>query len=398
MLRRVKAASAEREELLAREREASRLKDEFLAAVSHELRTPLNAIIGWVQILATTTANEQTVQRAIASIARNARAQTRVIEDLVDVSRIVTGKLNLRFAPVDLREVVDAAVDVTRSAAQAKNVSLTTSVVEGTCLVTGDRDRLQQIVWNLLSNAVKFTPEGGRVDVSLIADDDVFEVTVTDTGDGIPPAFLPHVFDRFRQADGSLTREHGGLGLGLAIAKELTELHGGSIQATSSGPGQGATFALRLPRLVGAHTAEAPRRETPTARARLIGVNILAVDDNEDALDVLAAALSAEGGRLRTAAGGEDAIRELGRDPAAVVLCDLAMPVLNGFQVLRWIRQQDTVRGQHTVAIALTAHASEEHRAESLKAGFDAHVAKPYDVSALVDAIAEMVSRRSPSC
>ncbi|MGH9372165.1 MAG: ATP-binding protein, partial [Vicinamibacterales bacterium] len=246
MLRRVRDANArllesnetlrrqetEREQLLVREREASRLKDEFLAAVSHELRTPLNAIAGWVQILTTTTANEQTVAKAIASIARNAKAQTRVIEDLVDVSRIVTGKLNLRCDPVDLRDVATSAVDVIRPAADAKHIRLDVEVPSEACFVNGDRDRLQQIVWNLLSNAIKFTPTGGAVSLALKtgADDD-FTVEVTDTGVGIPASFLPHVFDRFRQADGSMTREHGGLGLGLAIVKELAELHGGVVRA-----------------------------------------------------------------------------------------------------------------------------------------------------------------------
>jgi signal transduction histidine kinase/ActR/RegA family two-component response regulator len=394
MLRRVQTASAEREQLLMREREASRLKDEFLAAVSHELRTPLNAIMGWVQILMTTTANEQTIEKGIASIARNARAQTRVIEDLVDVSRIVTGKLNLRFDPVDLCEVIENAVDVTRASAQTKGVALQTKVPKAVCLVNGDRDRLHQIAWNLLSNAVKFTPPGGRVDVSLVSEDRVFGLTVADNGAGIPAAFLPHVFDRFRQADGSMTREHGGLGLGLAIVKELTELHGGTVQARSAGPGHGASFTVRLPQLAGLDLSDSGAREAARS-SRLDGIDILAVDDNQDALDVLAAALAAAGATVRTVASGEEAVGEFDRAPAAVLLCDLAMPGVNGFDVLRCIRQRDLARGTHTVAIAVTAHASAHHHAESRDAGFDAHVSKPYDIGHLTRIIADAIGKAS---
>jgi signal transduction histidine kinase len=240
---------AERAELLVLEREASRLKDEFLATVSHELRTPLNAIIGWVQILTTTRVTEDVMARGIASIARNARAQIRVIEDLMDVSRIVTGKLSLRFEPMDLREVVDAAVDVIRAAADAKAVQLKVQLPVDVCLVSGDRDRLQQVVWNLLSNAVKFTGAGGSIDVVTRDVGALHEIAVSDSGVGIPPAFLPYVFDRFRQADGSVTRDHGGLGLGLAIVKEITTVHGGSVSVHNNGASPGTTFTVRLPAL-----------------------------------------------------------------------------------------------------------------------------------------------------
>jgi len=250
----------EREQILARERDASRLKDEFLAAVSHELRTPLNAILGWIQVLSTTRPDEPTTARAIASIARNARAQTRVIEDLVDVSRIVTGKLDLRFEPIDLRDPVEGALDVIRPAGQSRDIRFEVALPDRTCLVSGDRDRLQQIVWNLLSNAVKFTPPGESIRVVLRARGDAYEIEVTDTGVGIPSAFLPFAFDRFRQADGSMRREHGGLGLGLAIVKELTELHGGSVDARSPGPGHGATFTVRLPALADRHQDAVPPR------------------------------------------------------------------------------------------------------------------------------------------
>jgi signal transduction histidine kinase len=234
-------------ELLRRLAEASRLKDEFLAAVSHELRTPLNAIAGWVQILATSSVNEQTMAKAIASIARNAKTQTRVIEDLVDISRIVTGKLAVRYELLDLREPVEAAVDVCRSLAEAQGVTLRVSLPDRAYMVNGDRDRLQQIVANLLSNSAKFTERQGTITLSMAKHGADFLLQVRDTGIGIPAEFLPHVFDRFRQADGSMTREHGGLGLGLAIVKEIALLHGGTVQAESAGRGQGATFTVRLP-------------------------------------------------------------------------------------------------------------------------------------------------------
>ncbi|MFN7915657.1 MAG: ATP-binding protein [Vicinamibacterales bacterium] len=238
----------ERDAVLAREREASRLKDEFLAAVSHELRTPLNAILGWAQILQSTNPSRETLERGLASVARNAQAQSRVVEDLLDISRIITGKLQLTMREIDLREVVDAALEVVAAGATARNITLVVSRPSEPCRVRGDSDRLRQVLWNLLSNALKFTPPGGTVTVALHEEADACVITVRDNGVGISPSFLPHVFERFRQADGSMTREQGGLGLGLAIVKELTELQGGTVQADSSGPGAGASFTVRLPR------------------------------------------------------------------------------------------------------------------------------------------------------
>ena len=244
-------SNAAREELLIREREASRLKDEFLATFSHELRTPLNAILGWIQVLNATAADRERTMRAIASIARNARLQTRLIEDLVDVSRLVTGKLQVRWDPVDLREVVEAALELIRPGAIGKQIALAVRMPAEPCMVNGDRDRLQQVASNLLSNAVKFTPEGGKVGLELSVTGGMYQLTVTDTGIGIPTDFLSHVFDRFRQADASTTRAFGGLGLGLSIVKELVELHGGSVSVTSAGEGHGATFTVRLPAMQG---------------------------------------------------------------------------------------------------------------------------------------------------
>jgi signal transduction histidine kinase/CheY-like chemotaxis protein len=384
---------AERAELLAREREASRLKDEFLAAVSHELRTPLNAIVGWIQILTTTTANEQTTAKALASIARNAKAQTRVIEDLVDVSRIVTGKLTLRSEPVDFREVVTGAVEVVKPATQAKGIALDVDMPDEVCLVNGDRDRLQQVVWNLLSNAVKFTPQDGRVSLRLTAQDRTFRLEVADTGIGIAASFLPHVFDRFRQADGSMTREHGGLGLGLAIVKELVDLHGGGVSAVSAGEGQGATFIVRLPQLV----AREPGPVEPSSPRRgakaLAGVHVLAVDDNADTLEMLATSLAAAGARVTLADSGETALRHWDSDPADVLVCDLAMPHMNGFEVLSAIRARDIARGRQTAAIALTAHVSQSHMEETRAAGFRFHIGKPFDSEELVEKISTALER-----
>jgi signal transduction histidine kinase len=241
---------AEREKLLVREREASRLKDEFLASVSHELRTPLNAILGWTQILSSTPPSEKTLAKATASLARNALAQNRVIEDLIDVSRIVTGKLRLTIEPVDLRAVVEAAIDVVGPAARAKHLRLDVTMPPEPCVIQGDYDRLRQVLWNLLSNAIKFTPAGGSVHVTLASGAETCTIEVTDTGVGIPASFLPHVFERFRQADGSMTREYGGLGIGLAIVKELVDMHGGAVTARSAGSGTGATFEVRLPHFV----------------------------------------------------------------------------------------------------------------------------------------------------
>jgi signal transduction histidine kinase/CheY-like chemotaxis protein len=393
MLRRVAEANAalrqresEREELLRRERDASRLKDEFLAAVSHELRTPLNAIVGWVQILATTTPDEQTMAKAIASIARNARTQTRVIEDLVDVSRIVAGKLNLRADAVDLRDAVDGGVDSVRAAAQAKNLRLTADVPGHPCIVNGDRDRLQQVVGNLLSNAVKFTGAGGTVSLTLGGIDGCYEIAVTDTGIGISADFLPFVFDRFRQADGSLTREHGGLGLGLAIVKELTSLHGGTVDVESAGRNLGATFRVRIPALI-----EGPspvgREATDVLGPVLTGVRVLAVDDNADTLELLEIGLAAVGAQVRTAGSAAAAVELFDREIPDVLLCDLAMPDVDGFALLQRLRQRGGNAGRMVPAIALSAHATADDRERSRSAGFREHVAKPLRIETAIEAI-----------
>ena len=386
----------EREQLLVREREASRLKDEFLAAVSHELRTPLNAILGWAQILASSRPSEQTLTKAVASLARNADAQKRVIEDLIDVSRIATGKLRLDFATVDLREVCDAALDAIRPVAGAKHVHIDAAAMPNSpCLVHGDGNRLQQVIWNLLSNAVKFTPAHGAVHVTITARGGTYSLAVSDTGIGIPPEFLPHVFERFRQADGSTTREHGGLGLGLAIVKELTDFHGGSVTAASRGLGHGARFTVTLPQLVASNTATARDTHRVTrARADLTGLRIMAVDDSPDTLDVIASALRASGAEIRIARSGDEALDAWARERCDVLLCDIAMPYMDGFAVLAGIRELDATSHIVTPAIAISAYASHDSRAACLQAGFQQHLAKPFDVGELTRVIASLAAPR----
>ncbi|MFN8065713.1 MAG: hybrid sensor histidine kinase/response regulator [Vicinamibacterales bacterium] len=364
------------------------MKDEFLAAVSHELRTPLNAIMGWTQILKSTSPNEQTMQRAIASLARNAEAQSRVIEDLLDISRIITGKLQLAMKEVDLRAVIETAADVIEPMSRSRGVAIQLSLPTVPCIVQGDYDRLRQILWNLLSNALKFTPSGGRVEVQLELAAESFTIVVRDTGVGMDPAFLSHAFERFRQADGTTTREQGGLGLGLAIVKELTELHGGTVRAESAGLGQGATFRVTIPRApvtrLGEAHAAPPNQQLPSLR----GLRVMVVDDNADALEVLGHALERAGAEVRLERSADAAVAEWPAWPTDVLLCDLAMPGLDGFELLRRIRAIDAAAGRSTPALAVTAYASEDYRIRCLRAGFAGHVAKPYNIADIVRAVA----------
>jgi len=366
-------------------RSASRLKDEFLAALSHELRTPLNAVLGWVQVLRAAPADATTQTRAYESIERNARAQASLIEDLLDISRIVTGKLSFKSEPVDLIAVIDAALEVVRPAADAKSVTVTRHLLPSPQWVAGDPNRLQQIAWNLLSNAVKFSNMGGHVDVSLHADRQQYFFEVHDDGIGISAEFLPHVFDRFRQADGSMTRRHGGLGLGLAIARDLAELHGGSVTAESEGLGRGATFTVVIPRQ-GVHPAAPPETTSSHAHA-LDGVSVLVVDDDEDTREVLRAAVRAAGGDVETASSGEAALTALRDRPVDLILCDLAMPGMDGYDLMRRIRSSP--RGIAPAAVAVSAHAGTLAEARAREAGFQAFVAKPYSTDALFQAIGE---------
>jgi signal transduction histidine kinase len=343
MVERVQIAQAEREALLQREQDVNRLKDEFLATVSHELRTPLSAIVGWSRILATANPDSATAAKAAASVHRNAQLQARMIDDLIDISRIVTGKLRVLTEPIDLRGSIESAVDAIRASAELAGITLRLHLPATACLIKGDRDRLQQIVWNLLSNAVKFAP-GGEVDVELIQADDHLELSVADNGIGIEPEFIDKVFDRFRQADASVTREHGGLGIGLAVVKELVELHGGSIRAESTGRGRGARFTAVFPCYDGDVLAKPLEEGVPS----LAGISVLAVDDNPDALQILEASLNQAGASVRTASSGDEALAMWREASADVLLCDLAMPHMSGFQVLWRIRDLDRESGRVT--------------------------------------------------
>ncbi len=372
-------------------RTASRLKDEFLAALSHELRTPLNAIVGWLQILRTSPDNPPLRERALNSLDRNARAQARLIEDLLDVSRIVTGKLQLNTAVVDLVTVIDAALDVIRPAASAKGITVERDLLPSPRLVAGDADRLQQVVWNLLSNAVKFTPSGGRVDVSLTEAAASYTITVRDTGIGIPPEFLPRMFDRFLQADGSTTRQHGGLGLGLAIVRDLVVMHGGRVEASSAGPGHGATFSVVLPQLL---TSRAPAGGVLSpSETRLDGLSVLVVDDDPEARDVAAAALTGAGAVVCTAADAQAALGQLELEDFDALVCDIAMPDVDGYTLLRRIRALELERGRFLPAVALTAYASADDQARAHAVGYQGFVSKPFEFSALVTAVGSAAGR-----
>ncbi|MEP7308101.1 MAG: ATP-binding protein [Acidobacteriota bacterium] len=385
---------------IAERKRAEYLKDEFLAAVSHELRTPLNAILGWLQIVRTTDGGEERLKRALDSVERNARSQARVIEDLLDVSRMATGKLQVKMSVVDLCAALTAAVDAVKPMATAKSLQLTVELPPTPCLASADRDRLQQIAWNLLSNAVRFTPREGSIQVSLAPSGPDYVLCVRDTGIGIAPEFLPFVFDRFRQADGSMTRQHGGLGLGLAIVKEVTELHNGTVTAASAGLGRGAAFTVRLPQLVAVgegDAAVAAGDPLPVATERWCsGLRVLAVDDDPDSLEVVRAALTLAGAEVRTASSASDAIRAWEHDPSDALLCDLAMPDMDGFQVLNRIRGLDAAAGRVTAAVALTAYTSDEQRIRCLSAGFHAHVGKPYKFDDLAIALGAALAQVRP--
>jgi signal transduction histidine kinase len=395
-------AEAEREALLAREKvlraeaeELSRLKDEFLATMSHELRTPLNAIFGWITLLRTKRLDEATQERALETIERNARAQKRLIEDLLDVSRIVTGKVALELVTVDPRRVVEAALETMHPAAQAKGLKIVPLLDIGAGTVRGDFARLQQIVCNLLSNAIKFTDTGGHVEVCLARRNDEVEISIADSGQGIKPEFLPLVFDRFRQEDGSISRRHGGLGLGLAIVRHLVELHAGSVDAQSAGEGKGARFIVRLP------VREAnllPRvTETPTngvvTAAMLMGVRLLVVDDDPGARELISGMLEGFGAQVSVAETGQAALALLFAQRPDVLIADLGMPGMDGYALIEQVRALDPDFGGLTPAVAVTAYASPQDRLRALQAGYQNHVAKPVEAEELAIVIASLAGR-----
>ena len=378
----------------------NRLKDEFLATLSHELRTPLNAILGWSHLLTTGRADASMVERAIGVIRNNAMAQSQLIEDILDVSRIIGGKLRLTMAPVQLPEVIEAALDSVTPAAAAKAITVERDVADVE-LVAGDADRLQQVVWNLLSNAVKFTPREGRVVVRLYPQGNEVVLSVADTGIGISADFLPYVFDRFSQADATATRRHGGLGLGMAIVRYLVELHGGTVRAESAGENQGATFTILLPMCVGvpspgaAGTAPSLTEDegTRSDRPPLQGVSVLVVDDDEDSRQFLCELLAGEGARV-TAAGSAPAafqtFLEVGPD---VLVSDIGMPEEDGYALIRRVRGLGALDGGNTPAVALTAYVRSQDAAAALAAGYDRHLTKPVIASELILAVADLVEK-----
>jgi hypothetical protein len=378
---------------------ANRAKDEFLATLSHELRTPLTAILGWARLLRTGNLPKGTAGGALETIERNAKAQSQLIDELLDVSRIVTGKLRLDTRPVELDRVIEAAVESVRPAARAKQIRLEVELGPLGGPLLGDAGRLQQVAWNLLSNAVKFTPDGGRVGVLLRRAGPHAEVTVEDTGQGIGAEFLPHVFDRFRQADGSTTRRHGGLGLGLAIARHLVELHGGAISADSEGEGRGSSFTVRLP-LSAADAAGAGPQHTPEgvvsppARpATLKGLRVLVVEDETDTRDFIAFALEGAGAEVKTAARAREALDTLEGWTPDVLVSDIGMPGEDGYAFIGEVRRREADSGGRLPAVALTAYASVEDRRRAISAGFQTHLAKPLDPAEMVAAVAKLAGR-----
>ena len=378
---------------------ANRLKDEFLATLSHELRTPLNAILGWTTMLRDGNVQPRHVMRALDTIHRNATAQVQIVNDLLDVSRIVQGKLQLAPKQTQLQPLVTLAVESITPTAEAKGVTITTSFAADPVMVWADPDRLQQVFWNLLANAVKFTPSGGRVDITMQVEGSDVHVSVSDTGSGISAAFLPFVFERFRQADGSSTRTHGGLGLGLSIVRHLIEMHGGRMKAESAGEGRGATFTVSLP----ARQVE-QRAPTPVSIDRLPrspsldldGVHVLVVDDEPDARELLRAMLANTGARISEADSAGEALRILGEETPELILADVAMPGEDGYTMMRKIRAGSDAAAR-VKAVAVSAYARREDRQRALAAGFDDHVAKPIQQDELCAAIERAWLKSAPT-
>ena len=387
----------------AQANDANRLKDEFLATLSHELRTPLNAVLGYARMLRQGSVPSERIQPALEVVERNATGLKQIIEDVLDVSRIVTGRLRLNVDTVDLPSLLHEACAAVMPAADAKRVRVETIIDPLHATVSGDPDRLLQIAWNLLANAIKFTPRGGKVQVRLARVNSHVEISVSDTGQGIAPEFLPYVFDRFRQGDATFTREHGGLGLGLAIARQLAELHGGTMHAASEGLGKGATFTLKLPLMIVQHGAmETEQRVHPvmdrgtlsmSAAARLDGLHVLAVDDEADSLGLLRTVLESAGAIVTIATSAREALDVLKTARPDVLLADVGMPGMDGLELIRAVRRLDEP-ARSVPAAALTAYARSQDRITSLASGFQMHLSKPIDPAELTVAVASLASRR----
>jgi signal transduction histidine kinase/ActR/RegA family two-component response regulator len=403
-----KQAEQEREELLRREQsarreaeEASRLKDEFLATVSHELRTPLNAILGWSQMLRSGRVSQSDMSHAVDTIYRNAKSQAQLIEDILDVSRIITGKIRLEPRPISLAPVIQSAVETLRPAIEAKNIRLQMRLDFEPRTVYADPDRLQQVVWNLLSNAMKFTPEKGQVTIELAADEAETKIIVSDTGRGISAEFLPFVFERFRQADGSSTRQHGGLGLGLAIVRHIVELHGGSVEAASRGENAGTTFTVRLPLsestskvkelnkdILWSNQASVAGAQSITGNNRIKGLRVLLVDDEVDTLDLLGVVLSQNGAKVKARTSARDALEIIKEWQPDVIVSDIAMPEEDGYSFIKKLRALPPDEGGAIPVVALTAYVGIKQRTEVLSNGFQMYVPKPVEPSELLEALA----------
>jgi PAS domain S-box-containing protein len=396
----------ERRRALAREREArkeaeeaNRLKDDFLATLSHELRTPLTSILGWSSMLCQGTLDESAVRNALEAINRNARAQAQIIDDLLDVSRIITGQLRLDVQPIELTSVIGAAVESIRPAAEAKDIRLVVELEPEVGHVLGDPMRLQQTIWNLLVNAIKFTPAGGEVRVALGRSDFIVRLSVTDTGCGIDPAFIPFVFDRFRQADGTATRRHGGLGLGLALVRHLVELHGGTVRVESEGVGRGAKFILELPsaerkEIAGAERANQTVGNRKNASAMrspgLGGLRVLLVEDDGDSRALLNIALEAYGAVVDTASSASEALAMIKEARPDVLVSDIGMPDVDGYELIRQVRKLPPENGGLMPALALTGYAGEKDRERAILAGFQEHVSKPVEPHELAAIVAKL--------
>jgi PAS domain S-box-containing protein len=403
-------AEAEREQLLARAtaareqaEEASRAKDEFLAVVSHELRTPLHAMLGWMRLLRSTRLDPATFDRGLATVERNVQSQAHLIDDLLDLSRVTSGKLRLDMHPVLVEPIIEAAVDSIRPTAEAKGIDLVSTVDPETNHVSADPARLQQVVWNLLSNAIKFTPKNGRVVVRVRRVESSVEISVADNGQGISPDFLPHVFERFRQADGAITRKFGGLGLGLAIVRHIVELHGGTVRAESEGLGRGATFTVRLPvAAVTRGSARAARRRAEAMSVpfdcppSLEGVRVLVVDDEPDTRDMITVVLEECQAEVLAVSTTAEALAAIDEWQPNLMVSDIGMPNEDGYQLIRKVRQRAAETGRSLPAIALTAYAGAEDRLKALSAGFEMHVAKPVEPAELVMVIDRLIRLTQP--
>ena len=397
-------AAAENERLYRQAEESSRLKEEFLATISHELRTPLSAILGWTRMLRMGQLSPENSAKALDTIERNARAQSQLVDDLLDVSRIITGKLRMDVRPSDPSSFIDAAVEAVRPAADAKGVRVQKVIDTGPISIPGDPVRLQQVVWNLLSNAIKFTPRGGRVQIRSERVNSHLEIVVSDTGQGISPDFLPHVFDRFRQADQKTSRQHGGMGLGLAIVRHLVEMHGGTVSANSEGEGKGATFTVSLPIAPIYQVDSSAGRVHPGARDllppnditdRLDELKILVVDDEADTRELLRQGLEYCGATVSVAGSAAEAVEALMAQTPDILISDIGMPGVDGYDLIRQVRRLPATDGGKIPAIALTAYTRTEDRLQALRAGYDMHVPKPVELAELVAVAASVVRRKS---